>query len=306
MCIPTPVPTRLSPTPPPVAQLVLETRPVTRPPMTQTPPTETVSSTPQPPALPGKIPPPETPVSPQAPPSAPVSPVLRREPSALPLAPLTAPSVRELPTTVAIPVPRAPTPAEQLPAPTVPVPSAPDPIPPALPPPSPPAAVADTVPSLKPLHQTTGPRPQSEMIPAPPLARASPGPSLSSQPRASSQPSSPPGHPAVEAVPQFAYKPCPQYPYVARRRGLEGIVLLRVQLLATGTVGEVEIINSSGHSALDNAAIRAVKKWTAMPIRNGTQASHWANVPVNFRLQHAPGADGDRTSATLSHLNCDP
>jgi protein TonB len=107
-------------------------------------------------------------------------------------------------------------------------------------------------------------------------------------------------------VPQFAYKPCPQYPYVARRQGLEGVVLLRVQMLANGTVGEVEIVTSSGHSALDNAALRAVKKWTAIPMRNGTQASHWANVPVNFRLQRAAGADGAGTAATLAHLNCDP
>jgi protein TonB len=87
---------------------------------------------------------------------------------------------------------------------------------------------------------------------------------------------------------------------------LEGVVLLRVQMLANGTVGEVEIVTSSGHAALDNAALRAVKKWTAMPMRNGTQTSHWTHLPVSFRLQQAVAADGDGTSATLSHLNCDP
>jgi TonB family protein len=77
-------------------------------------------------------------------------------------------------------------------------------------------------------------------------------------------------------------------------------------MLADGTVGEVEVATSSGHYALDNAAIRAVKKWTAAPVRNGAQAPRWANVPVRFRLQRTAGADGAGTSADLPRLNCDP
>jgi periplasmic protein TonB len=105
-------------------------------------------------------------------------------------------------------------------------------------------------------------------------------------------------------MPRFAYKPCPQYPYVARRRSLEGTVLLRVQMLANGTVGTVEIAKSSGSSALDDAAQRAVQKWTHTP-GNGNHAPHWVQVPVNFRLQRGNSPNGDGTAAASLHLNCD-
>jgi protein TonB len=49
------------------------------------------------------------------------------------------------------------------------------------------------------------------------------------------------------------------YPDVARQNGWEGTVSLRLELLADGTVGEVQVAHSSGYTALDTAAQEAAK-----------------------------------------------
>lgn len=57
------------------------------------------------------------------------------------------------------------------------------------------------------------------------------------------------------------YAPSPRYPAQARRLGYEGQVELMVEISEQGQVMDATIINSSGHSVLDKAAIRAIKKW---------------------------------------------
>lgn len=53
----------------------------------------------------------------------------------------------------------------------------------------------------------------------------------------------------------------PQYPHLAKKLYYQGNVLLSIEVLPNGTVGEVGIISSSGYSVLDDAAINAAKKW---------------------------------------------
>jgi periplasmic protein TonB len=78
----------------------------------------------------------------------------------------------------------------------------------------------------------------------------------------------------------------PRYPAEARRRGYEGTVLLNIQVLAGGAVGEVTIARSSGYDMLDDAAVEAVKQWRFAPAKVGGQAVE-ANVtlPVQFVLR---------------------
>ena len=49
------------------------------------------------------------------------------------------------------------------------------------------------------------------------------------------------------------------YPEEARRRGLSGSLILDVAVNANGTIHEVNLVKSSGHKALDDAAIRIVR-----------------------------------------------
>jgi len=51
-----------------------------------------------------------------------------------------------------------------------------------------------------------------------------------------------------------------EYPYLARRMGWEGEVLLFFRLTPTGEVEEIKVLKSSGFEVLDKSAVNAVKK----------------------------------------------
>ncbi len=85
--------------------------------------------------------------------------------------------------------------------------------------------------------------------------------------------------------PQYLTNPPPEYPEVARRRGYEGVVLLKVRILPDGTIGDIQVERSSGHKLLDEAAINTVKRWTFIPAqRNGIPIPIWATIPIRFSL----------------------
>lgn len=94
----------------------------------------------------------------------------------------------------------------------------------------------------------------------------------------------PPGKGSVEgriigkAIP--TYNPKPHYPGVARRRGYEGKVVLEVEVLATGKVGQIKIAKTSGFEVLDRAALKRVKTWTFRPGRK-----QLVTVPIIFDLK---------------------
>lgn len=88
------------------------------------------------------------------------------------------------------------------------------------------------------------------------------------------------------AQPRYAENPKPIYPREAKRRGYEGEVILRVEVLTNGQVGQIEVRHSSGHEMLDQSAIRTVKQWRFIPAQKGEQrVSVWVNIPVKFQLQ---------------------
>ena len=57
------------------------------------------------------------------------------------------------------------------------------------------------------------------------------------------------------------HQPLPVYPWVCRKRGQEGIVKIRVVTNERGGVINAQICESSGHTRLDEAALRAVDRW---------------------------------------------
>lgn len=90
----------------------------------------------------------------------------------------------------------------------------------------------------------------------------------------------------VFAQPRYSENPKPLYPQEARKKGYEGEILLRVEVLSNGRVGEIEVRRSSGHEVLDRSAIAAVKQWRFVPAKKGeTQVSVWVNIPVTFQLR---------------------
>ena len=83
----------------------------------------------------------------------------------------------------------------------------------------------------------------------------------------------------------YLNNPAPLYPKAAQRLGMQGRVMLRVRVLASGQVGDVEIRQSSGKALLDEAALAAVKGWTFAPAKRGNTAiDAWTQVPIEFKL----------------------
>jgi protein TonB len=90
----------------------------------------------------------------------------------------------------------------------------------------------------------------------------------------------------TDAQPKYKENPPPLYPKIARRRGYEGRTVLRVEVLESGRVGQLEIATSSGFDVLDNAALESVKGWSFFPgTRNGNKIRQWVMVPVRFSLR---------------------
>lgn len=102
-----------------------------------------------------------------------------------------------------------------------------------------------------------------------------------------SAPPAPEVEPVTEAYGRAGLmnNPAPDYPTAAARVGWEGVVMLRVKVLASGAVAAVEVQQSSGHRILDDAATRTVKTWTFSPSKRGNTAiDGWATVPIEFKL----------------------
>ena len=77
----------------------------------------------------------------------------------------------------------------------------------------------------------------------------------------------------------------PTYPPEAQDAGLEGITKLRIQLSKTGKVQDVKIIETSGHSILDEWAKEKAYLWTFTPAFKGSVAiDSIVEIPVPFEL----------------------
>lgn len=97
-----------------------------------------------------------------------------------------------------------------------------------------------------------------------------------------------PGLPDREPDYRAAYlnNPAPAYPIVARRMGWRGKVVLRVEVLANGLPGQVSLQQGSGHEALDNAALQAVRNWRFVAARQGgSPVARQVLVPITFDLK---------------------
>ena len=224
------------------------------------------------------------------------------EPAALPAS---APEEPPAPETVA----QAPAPAEPEPS----LPAAPpdvEPLPesavaPEIPPPPPSTAIAELAPEPPPppvfenpvVKETPPPIPQrAPKRPVPARAAAPPQAPSVSETAASAAPVQTAMAMAIPtpSLPIVAPRPIaamagnlkPDYPLEARRRRLQGEVVLRVAVSIAGLPEGIAILSSSGHAVLDEAAMAAVRGWRFSPAtRGGVPVPAPADVPVRFRLQ---------------------
>jgi protein TonB len=85
----------------------------------------------------------------------------------------------------------------------------------------------------------------------------------------------------------YGSNPKPVYPAIARRRGWEGKVLLKVDVSTEGLSHLVKLHQSSGYEELDDSAIAAVEKWQFNPAkRGGVFVPCTVIVPIIFTLNN--------------------
>lgn len=83
----------------------------------------------------------------------------------------------------------------------------------------------------------------------------------------------------------YLHNPAPEYPPESRRRGEQGIVVLRVHVSPAGLADQVEVQSSSGSSRLDQVAVTAVRTWQFVPAHQGDKpVAAWVAVPLHFKL----------------------
>lgn len=93
--------------------------------------------------------------------------------------------------------------------------------------------------------------------------------------------------PTVDADKYADYlkNPKPAYPMGPYREGIEGTVWLRVQVLEDGTVGSVELAQTSGNDELDQSALTTVKKWRfKAAVQGGVASAQFIRIPITFKL----------------------
>ncbi len=78
----------------------------------------------------------------------------------------------------------------------------------------------------------------------------------------------------------------PIYPAADIRAGHGGTVLLSLEVLENGRVGQIRLIQSSGFASLDQSAVREARKWRFVPgTRDGIPVVRWKQVPVKFEIR---------------------
>jgi protein TonB len=78
----------------------------------------------------------------------------------------------------------------------------------------------------------------------------------------------------------------PVYPRGARAAGIEGTVRVTALVDASGAVASAEVSSSSGHAALDRAALDEVLRTVFQPaVQNGKPVPCRLIIPIRFQLQ---------------------
>ena len=91
-------------------------------------------------------------------------------------------------------------------------------------------------------------------------------------------------------TPLFTASPV-EYPLELWDQDVEGSTLVRVLVNEEGGVDSVTVVESSGHTALDSAAVRGAMAMEFEPARKrGEPLRVWARVPVHFSKSGTPPA----------------
>ena len=89
---------------------------------------------------------------------------------------------------------------------------------------------------------------------------------------------------AVDVRAVILEKPRPTYTREASKAGIQGIVILRVELTSTAEIGKIGVVRRLPYGLTENAIRVACKIKFKPAMKDGTQVSQWLNVEYAFRL----------------------
>ena len=77
-----------------------------------------------------------------------------------------------------------------------------------------------------------------------------------------------------------------QYPKAAIDQGWQGKIVIAVEILADGSFGQYQVMHSTGHQILDEAAVQTLQSWKFHPaVQAGKAFRTCIQIPVTFQLQ---------------------
>jgi TonB family protein len=92
---------------------------------------------------------------------------------------------------------------------------------------------------------------------------------------------------AADSRPYMLENEKPVYPATARRRGMQGVVLLSVKVNKEGYVEKIAVLQTSGFRVLDRSALKSVESWRFIPAKSGNEnIASQMEIPIRFILNN--------------------
>ncbi len=93
----------------------------------------------------------------------------------------------------------------------------------------------------------------------------------------------------VEKEPQVVRRVKPEYPEIARRAGIEGVVWVKILVDKEGKPRKAVVIKSEAGDVLNEAAVKAAMEFLFTPaLMNQGPVSCWVVIPFRFQLKEVP------------------
>ncbi|MBU1277348.1 MAG: energy transducer TonB [Proteobacteria bacterium] len=78
----------------------------------------------------------------------------------------------------------------------------------------------------------------------------------------------------------------PPYPYLARRRGIEGAVTVRFLVDRHGEVRNLEVLEAKPPGVFEESVLKTVGRWRFAPgVKDGEAVETWVETTIRFKLE---------------------
>jgi protein TonB len=89
----------------------------------------------------------------------------------------------------------------------------------------------------------------------------------------------------VDSQPTSISRVSPVYPYEARQKTIEGVVMVKFLVDGEGRVTRVAVVEADPPKVFDQAALDAVRQWRFQPASlDGEAVAAWMSVPIRFKM----------------------